>query len=81
MPRMHVAAAERLSGNLEPWEARARVEYLKTRRTKWRRNWDLAYQYISESEAVATLETVEEAFRKVHAGTMRVGEESRRCQR
>lgn len=40
---------------------RRRVDYLKRRR----RNWELVYQYITDEDALCTLETIEEANRKV----------------
>ena len=40
---------------------RRRVEYLKRRR----RNWELVYQYVTADDALCTLETIEEANRKV----------------
>jgi chlorophyllide a oxygenase len=52
---------ERLAGNLEPWEARAKLEYLKMRK----QNWELAYEYITRAEVTATLAIIEEAFLKV----------------
>jgi chlorophyllide a oxygenase len=51
---------ERLAGNLEPWEARAKLEYLKMRK----QNWELAYEYITRAEVTATLAIIEEAFLK-----------------
>ncbi|GAX84141.1 hypothetical protein CEUSTIGMA_g11564.t1 [Chlamydomonas eustigma] len=51
---------ERLAGNLEPWEARAKLEYLKMRK----QNWELAYEYITKAEVTATLAIIEEAFLK-----------------
>ena len=40
---------------------RRRVEYLKRRR----RNWELVYQYLTSEDSLCTLETIEEANRKV----------------
>jgi chlorophyllide a oxygenase len=42
---------------------RHRVDYLKRRR----RNWELVYQYVTNEDALCTLETIEEANRKVEA--------------
>ena len=52
---------ERLAGRLEPWEARSRLEYLKMRK----KNWSLAYDYISKQEVTATLSVIEDAYRRV----------------
>ena len=51
---------ERISGK-PAHEVRRRLEYLKLRR----RNWEAIYHYITETDAVATLELIEEANRKV----------------
>lgn len=53
---------ERLSGNMPAWEARRRLEYLRLRR----KNWERIYEYITKTDAVATLAAIEEASRKVH---------------
>ncbi|KAH7622922.1 putative Chlorophyllide a oxygenase, chloroplastic [Nannochloris sp. 'desiccata'] len=42
---------------------RRRVDYLKRRR----RNWELVYQYVTNEDALCTLETIEEANRKIEA--------------
>jgi chlorophyllide a oxygenase len=42
---------------------RHRVDYLKRRR----RNWELVYQYVTNDDALCTLETIEEANRQVEA--------------
>ena len=42
-------------------EVRKRVDYLKRRR----RNWELVYQYVTAEDALCTVETIEEANRKV----------------
>jgi len=42
---------------------RRRVDYLKRRR----RNWELVYQYVTNEDALCTLENIEEANRKVEA--------------
>uniref|UniRef100_A0A7S3QM46 Rieske domain-containing protein n=1 Tax=Dunaliella tertiolecta TaxID=3047 RepID=A0A7S3QM46_DUNTE len=55
-----VVLNERLAGR-ESWEARRRLEYLKKRRS----NWEAIYNYITTTDAAATLELVEEANRKV----------------
>jgi len=58
-----VVLNERLAGRMPAWEARRRLEYLKKRRS----NWEAIYNYITTSDAAATLELVEEANRKVGA--------------
>lgn len=56
-----VVLNERLSGQHSPWETRSRLEYLKKRRS----NWEAIYNYITTTDAAATLDLVEEANRKV----------------
>jgi chlorophyllide a oxygenase len=51
---------ERLAGELQPWEARNRLEYLRL----YRKNWEAIYDYITETEVTATLAVIEEANRK-----------------
>ena len=51
---------ERLAGSSPVWQARQRLSYLKKQG-----NWEAIYNYISTVDAVATLELVEEANRKV----------------
>ncbi|WIA31318.1 hypothetical protein OEZ86_002220 [Tetradesmus obliquus] len=48
---------ERLSGVHEPWEARNRLEMLRTRR----KNWEHIFNYVTKQEAAATLELIEAA--------------------
>lgn len=48
---------ERLAGRLEPWEARARLEYIKRRR----RNWEAIYDYVTARDVEVTLDLIEEA--------------------
>jgi len=50
-----------LTGKLEPWEARSKLEYLRKRR----KNWERIYNYVTKQEVTATLEVIEEANRKV----------------
>lgn len=53
---------ERLAGgNGYPWEARKRLEYLQSRRQQW----EAVYEYITKTDAAATLASIEEAFQKV----------------
>lgn len=52
---------ERLSGRMEPWEARQRLEYLKMRR----KNWELVYEYVTKLDVSATLQVIEDAYQKV----------------
>uniref|UniRef100_A0A7S0RR27 Rieske domain-containing protein n=1 Tax=Chlamydomonas leiostraca TaxID=1034604 RepID=A0A7S0RR27_9CHLO len=56
----------RLSGDVDPWKARRRLDYLKLRR----RNWEAIYHFVSETDAVVTLELIEEANRKVEEALM-----------
>lgn len=56
-----VVLNERLSGEHSPWETRRRLEYLK----KQRSNWEAIYNYMTTTDAAATLELVEEANKKV----------------
>ena len=51
---------ERLAGELQPWEARNRLEYLRL----YRKNWEAIYDYITETEVTATLAVIEDANRK-----------------
>ncbi|KAF8065639.1 hypothetical protein HT031_003240 [Scenedesmus sp. PABB004] len=48
---------ERLSGVHEPWDARNRLELLRTRR----KNWEHIYDYVTRQDAAATLELIETA--------------------
>ncbi len=57
-----VVLNERLHGSRPAWEVRNRLEYLKLRR----RNWEAIYHYITETDAAATLQLIEEANLKVH---------------
>ncbi|PNH08700.1 Chlorophyllide a oxygenase, chloroplastic, partial [Tetrabaena socialis] len=52
---------ERLSGRLEPWQARQKLEYLRKRR----KNWELIFEYVTKQDAAATLSMIEDASRKV----------------
>lgn len=52
---------ERLSGAHEPWEARNRLEMIRTRR----KNWEHIFNYITKEEAAATLDIIEEANEQV----------------
>eukprot|EP00803_Ostreobium_quekettii_P011564 evm.model.scf_130EXC.7 EVM.evm.TU.scf_130EXC.7 scf_130EXC:107232-111908(-) len=52
---------ERLAGGPDPTQARRKLEYLKKRRE----NWEMIYEYITKRDAVATLESIEEASEKV----------------
>lgn len=52
---------ERLAGKIEPWQARQRLEYLKMRR----KNWEQVYNYVTRTDAAATLSMIEEASQKV----------------
>lgn len=52
---------ERLSGAHDPWEARNRLEMIRTRR----KNWEHIYHYITKQEAAATLDMIEEANEQV----------------
>eukprot|EP00882_Tetradesmus_deserticola_P007746 GHRQ01008156.1.p1 GENE.GHRQ01008156.1~~GHRQ01008156.1.p1 ORF type:complete len:168 (+),score=21.55 GHRQ01008156.1:225-728(+) len=52
---------ERLSGAREPWDARNRLEMLRTRR----RNWEHIFNYVTKQEAAATLEIIEAANEQV----------------
>lgn len=51
---------ERLAGS-QGWEARQKLEYLKTKR----KNWEAIYNYVTKQDAAATLAVIEEASRKV----------------
>lgn len=50
---------ERLAG-AQPWEARRKLEYIKMRR----KNWEHIYDYVTKTEAAATLALIEEANRE-----------------
>lgn len=52
---------ERLSGEHTPWEARNRLELLRTRR----KNWEHIYNYVTKQEAAATLDLIEQANQQV----------------
>jgi chlorophyllide a oxygenase len=52
---------ERLSGAHDPWEARNRLELLRTRR----RNWQHVFEYVTSQEAAATLDLIEQANAQV----------------
>jgi hypothetical protein len=52
---------ERLSGVNEPWEARNRLEMIRTRR----KNWEHIFDYVTKQEAAATLEIIEAANEQV----------------
>lgn len=60
---------ERLAGAPSPWEARHRLELLRTRR----RNWEHIVEYVTQAEAAATLDLIEEAAQRVRVGTGRCG--------
>jgi hypothetical protein len=51
---------ERLAGNMEPWEARQRLEYLRMRR----KNWEHVYDYVTKADVAATVALIEEASEK-----------------
>jgi hypothetical protein len=51
---------ERLAGN-EARDARARIEFLQTRR----RNWEQIFDYVTKQDVAATLAVIEEANKKV----------------
>ena len=52
---------ERLSGGDQAYKARQRLNYLQMRRD----NWKAIYETITENDAAATLEQIEEANQKV----------------
>eukprot|EP00798_Chlamydomonas_sp_ICE-L_P009852 gene9852-7741_t len=52
---------ERLSGELQPWEVRNRLEHIRL----FNGNWEAIYDYVTKSEVIATLAAIEEASRKV----------------
>ncbi len=52
---------ERLAGTMAPWQARNRLEQLRMRR----RNWEAIYDYVTRTDAAATLALIEEANKKV----------------
>lgn len=51
---------ERLAGN-ESCDARAKIEFLQTRR----RNWEQIFDYVTRQDVAATLAVIEEANKKV----------------
>ena len=62
---------ERLAGDAgHPIEARKRLEYLRSRRLEW----ESVYEYITKTDAAATLASIEEAYKKV-GRCCRVGQE------
>jgi hypothetical protein len=65
---------ERLAGNKQPWEARQRLEYIKMRR----KNWEHVYDYVTKTDAAATLALIEEANEKVGARGRRGAPDRRR---
>ncbi|KAF5831455.1 hypothetical protein DUNSADRAFT_13130 [Dunaliella salina] len=71
-----VVLNERLAGR-ESWEARRRLEYLKKRRS----NWEAIYNYITTSDAAATLELVEEANHRVSEKICIWGSQTHSCMR
>lgn len=56
-----VVLNERLSGEINPWEARTRLELLR----KKRKNWEHIYNYVTKADAAATLALIEEANEQV----------------
>ncbi len=52
---------ERLSIGGQPWTARQRLEYLK----KQREQWEAVYEYLTKTDAAATLASIEDAAEKV----------------
>ncbi|KAG2493055.1 hypothetical protein HYH03_008718 [Edaphochlamys debaryana] len=52
---------ERLSGRLQPWQARQKLDYLRKRR----KNWERIFEYVTKTDASATLAMIEEANRMV----------------
>lgn len=52
---------ERLSGSLQPWEVRRKLDYLRMRR----KNWQRIYEYVTKQDTAATLAMIEDASRKV----------------
>lgn len=54
---------ERLSGSLQPWEVRKKLDYLRMRR----KNWQRIYEYVTKQDTAATLAMIEDASRKVRA--------------
>lgn len=54
---------ERLAGEVEPWEARARLEVLRNRRHAW----NAVYELINGADAAATLEMIEAAAEQVRS--------------
>lgn len=52
---------ERLHGEINPWEARSRLELLR----KKRKNWEHIYNYVTKADAAATLALIEEANEQV----------------
>lgn len=53
---------ERLAGGKEPWAARHRLEYLQQQRQQW----EGVVEYLTRTDAAATMATIEEACQKVH---------------
>lgn len=58
-----VVLNERLHGEINPWEARSRLELLR----KKRKNWEHIYNYVTKADAAATLALIEEANEQVCA--------------
>lgn len=52
---------ERLAGAPQPWAARHRLEYLKHQREQW----EGVVEYLTRTDAAATMSTIEAASRKV----------------
>lgn len=52
---------ERLAGAKQPWAARHRLEYLQ----RQRQQWEGVVEYLTRTDAAATMATIEEASRKV----------------
>jgi hypothetical protein len=65
---------ERLHGEINPWEARNRLELLR----KKRKNWEHIYNYVTKADAAATLALIEEANEQVcvcvHAAAAALGQ-------
>jgi len=64
---------ERLAGGKEPWAARHRLEYLQQQRQQW----EGVVEYLTRTDAAATMATIEEACQKVNEA---LSEESRETQ-
>lgn len=60
---------ERLSATGKPWTARQRLEYLK----KQREQWEAVYEYVTRTDAAATMASIEEAALRVRASGSGVG--------